>query len=63
MPIVANTYAAIGPEGVVFFRHATMVARRNGRSCADERLEPLVQQLVVFFVAAGVLDAFSQKGG
>jgi len=63
VPIVANTYAALGPEAVVFFRHATMVARRYGRSCADERLEPLVQQLVVFFVAAGVLDAFSQKGG
>ena len=40
-----------------------MVARRNGRTCADERLEPVVQQLVVFFVASGVLDAYTQKAG
>ena len=63
VPIVANSYAAIGPEAVLFFRHANMVARRNGRSCADERLEPLVQQLVVYFVASGVLDAYTQKAG
>ena len=63
VPIVANSYAAIGPEAVLFFRLANMVARRNGRTCADERLEPVVQQLVVFFVASGVLDAYTQKAG
>jgi len=63
VPIVANSYAAIGPEAVLFFRLANMVARRNGRTCADERLEPVVQQLVVFSVASGVLDAYTQKAG
>ena len=63
VPVVANSYAAIGPEAVLFFQHANLVARRCGRSCADERLEPFVQHLAVFFVASGVLDAFTQKSG
>ena len=63
VPVIANSYAAIGPEAVLFFQHANLVARRCGRSCADERLEPFVQHLAVFFVASGVLDAFTQKAG
>ena len=63
MPVVANSYAALGTEAVHFFQHANMVARRYGRSCADERLEPVVQHLVMYFVASGVLDAYTQKSG
>ena len=37
------------------------VARRLGRSCSETRLEPFVQSLVVYFVASGVIDAFSVK--
>ena len=63
VPVVANSFAAIGKEAVNFFHHANMVARRYGRSCADVRLEPIVQYLVIFFVASGVLDAYAEKSG
>jgi len=61
VPVVANSYAAIGKEATSFFQHANSVARRLGRSCANDRLEPFVQSLVVYFVASGVLDAYSGR--
>ena len=61
VPIVANSYAALGVEALGFFRLANSVARRLERSSASQRLEPLVQSLVVFFVASGVLDAYVGK--
>ena len=63
VPVVANSYAAIGSEAAHFFQHANLVARRCGRSCADERLAPIVQYLVMYFVASGVLDAYTAKAG
>ena len=59
--IVANSYAAIGNEAIGFFQIANSVARRLDRSCSEQRLEPFVQSLVMFFVASGVVDAFSAK--
>ena len=61
VPIVANSYAALGQEALSFFRLANSVARRQERSSAAKRLEPLVQSLVVYFVASGVIDAHSAK--
>ncbi len=61
VPIVANSYAALGQEALGFFRIANSVARRQERSCSETRLEPLVQSLVVYFVASGVIDAYSAK--
>ena len=61
VPIVANSYAALGLEALVFFRLANSVACRLERSSASQRLEPFVQSLVVFFVASGVLDAYMGK--
>ena len=58
VPIIANSYGACGSEALSFFKKANSVARRLGRSCANERLEPVVQSLVVFFVASGVLEAY-----
>ena len=61
VPLVVNTYGAVGREGLSFFRLVSAVARRLGRDSAGSRLEPLVQSLVVFFVASGVLDAYTTK--
>ena len=61
VPIVANSYAALGQEALGFFRFANSVARRLERRSAEHRLEPFVQSLVVFFVASGVLDAYMAK--
>lgn len=61
VPIVANSYAALGKEALGFFRLANSVARRLERRSAEDRLEPMVQSLVVFFVASGVLDAYMGK--
>ena len=61
VPIVANSYAALGQEALGFFRFANSVARRLERRSAEHRLEPFVQSLVVFFVASGVLDAHTAK--
>jgi len=61
VPIVCNSYGALGPEARSFFRLVASVARRLGRDSADSRLEPVVQSLVIFFVASGVLDAYSAR--
>ena len=61
VPIVANSYAALGLEALGFLRLANSVARRLERSSASQRLEPLVQSLVIYFVASGVLDAYVGK--
>ncbi len=59
VPLIANTYGALGREALSFFNVANSVARRLGRSCAQERLEPFVQSLVIFHVASSVVDAYS----
>ena len=61
VPIVCNTYGAVGPEALRFFRIVASVVRRLDRDSADSRLEPIVQALVIFFVASGVLDAYIGK--
>ena len=61
VPLIVNSYGAVGREGLSFFRLMSEVARRLGRDSAGTRLEPLVQSLVVFFVASGVLDAYTTK--
>ena len=52
---------ALGREALSFFNIANSVARRLGRSCAQERLEPFVQSLVIYHVACGVVDAYSPR--
>ena len=61
VPLIANSYGAVGREALSFFSIANSVARRLGRSCAKERLEPFVQSLVIFHVASGVLDAYCPR--
>ena len=58
VPILANSYGACGREALQFFQLANSVARRLGRSCASDRLEPIVQSMVIYFVASGVLEAY-----
>jgi len=61
VPLIANSYGAVGREALAFFSIANSVARRSGRSSALDRLEPFVQSLVIFYVAAGVLEAYSPR--
>ena len=61
VPIAANSYAALGKEATGFFSMVSSVARRLGRDSAAIRLEPIVQSLVVFFVASGVVQAYRPK--
>ncbi len=61
VPVVCNSYGAVGREARSFFSLVQSVARRLGRDSAGTRLEPVVQSLVIFFVASGVMDAYTER--
>ena len=60
MPIVANSYGALGKEGEAFLEKVRLRAKQLGRECAANRLEPSLQSLVVFFTASNVLAAYAR---
>jgi hypothetical protein len=61
VPVVANSYGALGTEGRAFLRMLDQRALVLGRECARERLEPLVEALVVFLTAQNVLAAYGRE--
>ena len=61
VPLVANSYGALGAEGRSFLSMLDLIAVSSGRECARERLAPLVQSLVVFLTAQNVLAAFGRE--
>ena len=61
VPVVANSYGAIGREGQAFLRLVERKARVLGRESAGGRLAPLVESLVVFFTARNVLAAYGRE--
>ena len=61
VPLVANSYGAVGAEGRAFLRVLDRKAVELARECASERLGPLVESLVVFFTAQNVLAAYGRE--
>jgi hypothetical protein len=61
VPVIANSYGALGDEGRGFLRMLDQRAFQLGRECARERLEPLVQSLVVYLTAQNVMAAYGRE--
>jgi hypothetical protein len=61
IPIVANSYGALGREGSSFLRLLDSKAMHLGRECSSERLGSLVESLVMFFTAQSVLAAYGRE--
>jgi hypothetical protein len=61
VPLVANSYGAVGAEGRAFLRMLDRKADELQRECASERLGPMVESLVMFFTAQNVLAAYGRE--
>ena len=62
VPLLANSYGAIGDEGRAFLAMLDWKAVELGRDCARERLCSTVESQVIFFTASNVLAAFGRQG-
>ena len=60
VPIVANSYGAIGGVGRGFLSMLQHKAILLGRDCARERLQPFVESLVVYLTAQNVIAAYGR---
>ena len=61
VPIVANSYGAIGGEGRGFLRMLDQKAGELGRECAREQLGPLVESMVMYLTVQNVLAAYGRE--
>ncbi len=61
VPVVANSYGAIGGEGRAFLSMLDQRAAESGRECARERLCSTVESQVIFFTALNVLAAYGRE--
>ena len=61
VPVVANSYGAIGEDGRAFLRMLDRKAMELGRECARERLCSIVESQVMFFTALNVLAAYGRE--
>ena len=58
VPLVANTYGALGEEAKAFLEVARSVAKKRGREVKPAGLGAFVQSLVVFYTSGNVLAAY-----
>ena len=61
VPVVANSYGALGEEGRAFLSMLDRKAAELGRDCARERLCSTVESQVIFFTALNVLAAYGRE--
>ena len=61
VPVVANSYGAIGAEGRAFLSMLDRRAVVLGRDCARERLCSSVESQVIYFTASTALAAYGRE--
>jgi hypothetical protein len=61
VPLIANSFSAVGKEGLTFFEVLYGVAKKRGRE-VPRKLDSFVQSLVAFFTAQNLLAAYRSSG-
>ena len=62
VPLICNSYAAIGKEGVAFLGVLRMCAQRRFGS-PGRPIEPFLQSIVTYFTAQNAIAAYGKCGG